>query len=288
MKYVRFAGESMSQQYIPLNNGVKMPQLGLGVWQARDGEEVEAAVSTALEAGYRLIDTAAVYGNERGVGRAIAASNIPRKEIFATTKLWNADQGYMPALAAFEKSLARLNLDYIDLYLIHWPVPAADKYIETWRALEKLYSDGRVRAIGVSNFKPAHLERLIAESTVVPAVNQIELHPYLSQTATREFCARHGIAVESWSPLGGSNGPVLDDETIKAIAAAHDKSPAQVIIRWHIQHGLITIPKSVHKNRIDENFDVWDFELSDKDMQAIDSLNTDTRVGPDPDNANFT
>lgn len=278
----------MPQQYVTLNNGVVMPQLGLGVWQAKDGEEVETAVTTAINAGYRLIDTAAVYGNEAGVGRAIANASVPREELFITTKLWNADQGYVETLAAFEKSLERLNLDYIDLYLIHWPVPAADKYIDTWRAFEKLYSDGRVRAIGVSNFTPPHLDRLLAESAIVPAVNQIELHPRFNQSITRDFCNTLGIAVESWSPLGGKDSNLLDDPTLVAIGQKYDKTAAQVIIRWHLQHGLIVIPKSVHPDRIEQNFDVFNFELSGEDMTAIDALNTDTRVGADPETANFT
>lgn len=265
-----------------------MPQLGLGVWQAKDGQEVESAVLGALDIGYRLIDTAAVYGNEKGVGRAIAKSKVPREELFITTKLWNADQGYTETLAAFYKSLSRLNLDYVDLYLIHWPMPTVDKYIETWRAFETLYADGKIRAIGVSNFSPVHLDRLITASTVVPAVNQIELHPYFTQVKTREYCKKNGIATESWSPLGGGSSQVLKDPVINGVARARNKTPAQIVIRWHLQHGLITIPKSVHRERIEENYNVWDFELSSKEMSQIDNLNTNTRVGPDPDSANFT
>lgn len=273
---------------IKLNNGVLMPRLGLGVWQAKDGTEVESAVAAAIDSGYRLIDTAAVYGNEAGVGRAIAASSVPRDEIFVTTKLWNADHGYANTLAAFEKSLARLNLDYVDLYLIHWPVPARDKYIETWRALENLYADGKVKAIGVSNFSPAHLERLMTASTVVPAVNQIELHPYFSQTKTRQYCQQNGIAVESWSPLGGAGSSLLNDPAIKSLAERYSKTTAQIIIRWHLQNDLIVIPKSVHADRIKQNNDVYDFALDRADMKLIDDLNSDRRVGPDPDSANFT
>lgn len=278
----------MPQQHVTLNNGVVIPQLGLGVWQMKDGNEVETAVSAAIDAGYRLIDTAAIYGNEAGVGRAIADSSIPRDELFITTKLWNADQGYMETMQAFEKSLARLGLDYIDLYLIHWPVPAADKYVDTWRALEKLYSDGRIRAIGVSNFTPPHLERLLSESTVVPAVNQIELHPRFNQAATRELCNKLGIAVESYSPLGGAGSNLLDDTTLAGIADQYGKSVAQIVIRWHLQHGLVVIPKSSNPDRIRQNFDVFDFELTGEDMEAIDALNTDNRVGADPETANFT
>lgn len=277
----------MTQPYITLNNGIMMPQLGLGVWQTKDGEEVETAVSAALETGYRLIDTAAIYGNEEGVGRALTTSGIPHEELFVTTKLWNADQGYDSTLAAFDKSLQRLNLDYVDLYLIHWPLPVANKYIDTWRALEKLYSDKKVRAIGVSNFIPEYLERLLNETTIVPAVNQIELHPYFSQIETREYCKQRDIAIESYSPLGSSGSDLLHDTTLQRIAEHYDKTIAQVIIRWHLQHDLIVIPKSVHPDRIAQNFAVFDFELSDNDMVTIDNLNTDTRVGADPTTANF-
>lgn len=276
------------QPSITLNNGVSMPQFGLGVWQAKDGKEVEDAVATALECGYRLIDTAAVYGNEQGVGRAIAASAVPREELFVTTKVWNADQGYDNTLAAFDKSLERLGLDYIDLYLIHWPVPAHDKYVETWRALEKLYVDGKVKAIGVSNFTPAYLERLMDESTVIPAVNQVELHPHLSQQELLNYCRKYGIAVESYSPLGGAGGTLLDEPVLSQIADKYGKSAAQVVLRWHIQHGLIVIPKSVTPERIKQNIDIFDFELSDGDMLSINALNIDRRVGSDPETANFT
>ena len=273
---------------ILLNNGVAMPRLGLGVWQAKDGHEVENAVSVALEAGYRLIDTAAVYGNEAGVGKAIKSSNIPREQLFITTKVWNADQGYDQTLAAFDKSLERLGLDYVDLYLIHWPVPAKDLYIETWRALEKLYSEGRVKAIGVSNFTVEHLERLMNESTIVPAVNQIELHPYLTQAPLREFCQQNDIVGESYSPLSGAGGGVLNDPVVEELAQKYGKSPAQIVIRWHLQNDLIVIPKSVTPERIQQNIDVFDFQLDSDDMAAIDNLNTDTRVGSDPETANFT
>jgi 2,5-diketo-D-gluconate reductase A len=276
------------QPMITLNNGVDMPQLGLGVWQAKDGAEVERAVTTAIDSGYRLIDTAAVYGNEEGVGRAIAASNVPREELFITTKLWNADHGYDNTLKAFEKSLARLGLDYVDLYLIHWPVPAKDKYIDTWRALEKLYADGKIRAIGVSNFTVEYLERLLNETTIVPAVNQIELHPRMTQGRLRAYCAHNDIAIESYSPLGGTGGDLLDEPTLTKLADTYGKSPAQIVLRWHIQHGLIVIPKSVTPERIKQNIDVFDFELSDDDMTTIDHLNNDTRIGSDPETANFT
>lgn len=270
---------------LTLNNGVKMPQLGLGVWQASD-DEAEFAVGAALRAGYRLIDTAAIYGNETGVGRAIAASGIPRDELFITTKLWNEDQGYDSTLEAFEESLKKLGLDYVDLYLIHWPTPSRGLYNDTWRAFEKLYDDGRIKAIGVSNFPIEQLEDLIGKNKVVPAVNQIELHPDFQQRELRAYCDQHDIKVESWSPIGGSTavGSLLQDDTIVAIAKKHGKTPAQVTIRWHIQSGLIVIPKSVHEVRIVENFNVFDFELDDDDMKQIDQLDGDNRIGSNPAN----
>ncbi|MEV7324955.1 aldo/keto reductase [Streptomyces sp. NPDC093970] len=268
---------------VTLNNGVTMPQLGFGVFQVPD-TETTAAVTGALRAGYRSIDTAAIYGNERGVGQALADSGIARDELFVTTKLWNSEQGYDSTLAAFDASLDRLGLDHVDLYLIHWPTPARDLYIDTWRALEKLYADGRTRAIGVSNFQPAHLERLLGAASVVPAVNQVELHPGLQQAALREFHARHGIATEAWSPL--AQGAVLKDETITAIAAAHGRSPAQVVLRWHLQIGNVVIPKSVTDTRIRENFDVFDFELTPQEIEAIGALDRGMRTGPDPDTLN--
>ncbi|HET6924710.1 MAG TPA: aldo/keto reductase [Candidatus Saccharimonadales bacterium] len=274
------------QPYVTLNNGVKMPQLGLGVWQASN-DEAEAAVRWALEAGYRLIDTAAAYGNEAGVGRAIGSSGIPREELFITTKLWNADHGYDEALRAFDKSMNELGLDYLDLYLIHWPVPAKSQYKEAWQAFEKLHEDKRIRAIGVSNFLPEHLDDLITNTRLTPAVNQIELHPYLQQHETRDFCAQHEIQIESWSPIG-RGGDLLQDPVLKPIAETHGKSTAQVIIRWHLQHGFVVIPKSVHQERIIENFDVFDFELSAEEMQVMNDMHSGTRLGPDPATANFT
>lgn len=256
---------------VTLNNAVKMPQLGLGVWQAREGREVEQAVTLALDAGYRLIDTAKIYGNEAGVGRALRASRVPRAEIFVTTKVWNSDQGHDQALRAFDASLERLRLDYVDLYLIHWPVPEAGKYVETWKALEQLYEQKLARAIGVSNFAPEQLEAVLASANVVPAVNQIELHPRQTQAATREYCSRHQIQVESYSPIM-RGGELLQDTTIRRIAQAYQKTPAQVVLRWHIQHGLVAIPKSVHEERIRENINIFDFELTIDEMRAIDRL----------------
>lgn len=263
----------MAQPVIPeikLNNGATMPQLGLGVWKA-DDTEAEAAVKTALQTGYRLIDTATLYKNEAGVGRAIQASLVPRDQIFVTTKLWNTDQGFERAQAAFETSLAQLGLDYVDLYLIHWPVPEQNLYIESWRALEAIYTSGRAKAIGVSNFSPAELDKLLLNAHVVPAINQIELHPYHQQRKTRDYCRAHGIQVESWSPLR-RGAELLDDPLITRLATAHGKTPAQIVLRWHVQHQLVVIPKSVHAERIRENCDVFDFALSDADMQAIDAL----------------
>ncbi|MEW2103147.1 aldo/keto reductase [Streptomyces cellulosae] len=265
---------------ITLNNGVEMPQLGFGVWQVPDAE-AETAVAAALEAGYRSIDTAAIYGNEEGTGKAIARSGIPREDVFVTTKLWNSDQGYDSTLKAFDTSLAKLGLDYVDLYLIHWPTPARGLYVDTYKAFEKLLSDGRVRAIGVSNFLPEHLERLIGETSVVPAVNQIELHPHLQQTAAREYHAKQGIATEAWSPLGSGKG-ILEIPAIVAIAQKHGRTPAQVVLRWHLQLGNIVIPKSVTPSRIQENIDVFGFALDDEDLAAISALNEDRRTGPHP------
>mgnify|MGYP001401415151 CR=1 FL=1 len=270
---------------ITLNNGVEMPQLGFGVWQVPP-DETATAVGTALEAGYRSIDTAAIYGNEEGVGRAVAASGIPRDELFITTKVWNSDQGYDSTLRALDTSLQKLGMDHVDLYLIHWPTPARDKYVDTYRAFEKILSEGRARSIGVSNFHPEHLQRLFDETSVVPAVNQIELHPYLQQQAVRAFHAEHGIATEAWSPLGQGKG-LLSVPTLAALARKHDRSPAQIVLRWHLQLGNIVIPKSVTPSRIRENIDVFDFELDDEDMAAIAALNEDRRLGADPAEMNM-
>ncbi|MBQ1097489.1 aldo/keto reductase [Streptomyces sp. b94] len=257
-----------------------MPQLGFGVWQVPD-DEAETAVAQALEAGYRSIDTAAIYGNEEGTGKAIAASGIAREDLFVTTKLWNKDQGYDSTLRAFDTSLAKLGLEYVDLYLIHWPMPAKERYVDTYKAFEKLHADGRIRAIGVSNFHPEHLERLIGETSVVPAVNQIELHPHLQQHAVREYHAEQGIATEAWSPLGQGKG-LLEVPAIVAIARKHGRTPAQVVLRWHLQTGNVVIPKSVTPSRIRENVDVFGFTLDTEDLAAISALNEDRRLGPDP------
>ncbi|GAA2303238.1 aldo/keto reductase [Streptomyces kunmingensis] len=265
---------------IILNNGVEMPQLGFGVWQVPD-DQAETAVTTALESGYRSIDTAAVYGNEEGTGRAIAASAVPREDLFVTTKLWNADQGYDSTLRAFDTSLAKLGLDHVDLYLIHWPLPAKDTYVDTYKAFEKIYADGRAKAIGVSNFLPEHVDRLTAETSIVPAVNQIELHPHLQQRVSREKHAELGIATEAWSPLGQGKG-LLEVPAIIAIAQKHGRTPAQIVLRWHIQLGNVVIPKSVTPSRIKENIDVFGFELDAEDLGAISALNEDRRLGADP------
>ncbi|TGA95704.1 aldo/keto reductase [Streptomyces sp. MZ04] len=257
-----------------------MPQLGFGVWQVPD-DEAEAAVTTALEAGYRSIDTAAIYGNEAGTGKAIATSGIAREELFITTKLWNSDQGYDSALRAFDASLEKLGLDHVDLYLIHWPLPSKNLYVDTYKALEKIQADGRARSIGVSNFEPDHLERLLGETSIIPAVDQIELHPHLQQRAAREYHAEQGITTEAWSPLGQGRG-LLEVPAIIAISQKHGRTPAQIVLRWHIQLGNVVIPKSVTPSRIKENIDVFSFELDPEDMAAISALNEDRRLGPDP------
>ncbi|SKU03200.1 aldo/keto reductase, diketogulonate reductase [Mycobacteroides abscessus subsp. massiliense] len=269
---------------ITLNDGNAIPQVGLGVWQTPP-EATERAVATALEAGYRHIDTAA-YQNEREVGQALAKSGLRREDVYITTKLWNADQGYDSTLAAFDKSMERLGLEYLDLYLVHWPMPKTNKYVDTFKAFAYLRDQGRIRSIGVSNFEPEHLRTLIDATGVVPAVNQIELHPLLQQQELREVHAELGIATEAWSPLG--QGSLLANPTVTSVAEAHGRTPAQVLIRWHIQLGNIVIPKSVTPERIVSNFDVFDFELSEQDMASISSLGDGTRLGPDPRNFEFT
>lgn len=265
---------------VTLNNGVEMPQLGFGVWQITPDERAETAVLTAFDAGYRAIDTARIYTNEGGVGAALEKSELGRDEVFITTKLWNNEQGYDSVLRAFDNSLRKLGTDYIDLYLIHWPVPFHDKYVETWRAFEKLYADGRVRAIGVSNFEPHHLRTLLDSATVVPALNQIEFHPYLQQHELYALHKELGIATESWSPLG--QGTVLGDPVIGSIAERLGKSVAQVILRWQIQLGNIVVPKSATESRIRENIAIFDFALTDDDMRALAQIHRGERVGQHP------
>ncbi|CCH29927.1 aldo/keto reductase [Actinosynnema sp. NPDC047251] len=269
---------------ITLNNGVTMPQLGFGVFQVST-QDTEDAVAEAIRVGYRSIDTAAAYGNEEPVGRAVAASGLPRDDLFVTTKLWNTDQGYDEALRAFDTSLGKLGLDRLDLYLIHWPAAERGRYVDSWRALGKLLADGRVRAIGVSNFQVPHLERVIETTGAVPAVNQVELHPRFQQEELRRFHAGHGIATEAWSPLA-QGGDLLRDEVVTAIADKHGRTPAQVVLRWHLQLGNVVIPKSVTPSRIAENFAVTDFELDRDDLDRIATLETGQRVGPDPDKFN--
>lgn len=269
---------------IALHDGVEIPQLGFGVFQVPP-EETQAVVEEALRVGYRHIDTAAAYGNEEGVGRAIAAAGLPREDVFVTTKLWNSRQGYDPTLAAFESSRARLGTDYVDLYLIHWPVPSADRFVETWRAFERIHDEGGARTVGVSNFRIEDLQRLESETEKRPTVNQIELHPRLQQTQLRAWHTEHGIATEAWSPLA-KGGDLLSDPTIAEISERRRKTPAQAILRWHLQLGNVVIPKSATPERIAENIDVFDFELSEEEMAAFAGLDVGERTGPDP--ATFT
>jgi methylglyoxal/glyoxal reductase len=267
------------QDTTTLHNGVKMPWFGLGVFKVQEGEEVVESVKAAIKNGYRSIDTAAVYKNEEGVGQGIRESEVPREELFITSKVWNSDQGYETTLQAYETSLEKLGLEYLDLYLIHWP--GKTKYKETWKALEKLYKDGRVRAIGVSNFKIHHLEDLMSEAEIKPMVNQVEFHPHLTQTELLEFCQKEGIQLEAWSPL--KQGQLLTEPTINEIADKYGKSPAQVILRWDLQKKVVTIPKSIKEQRIIENANIFDFELTAEDVARIDGLNKNERVGSDPD-----
>src|SRR3954454_15304536 len=265
---------------LPLDGGATIPQLGFGVFQVPP-EETAEVVGRALDVGYRHIDTAAAYGNEAGVGEAVRASGLDRGEVFITTKCWNDSQGRERSRRSLEKSLGRLGLDFVDLYLIHWPAPSKDLYVETWEALVQAREDGLARTIGVSNFQAPHLERIVEATGVTPAVNQIELHPRLQQAALREVHARRGIVTEAWSPL--AKGEVLDDPVIARIASAHERTPGQVVLRWHLQLGNVVIPKSVTPERIAENFDVFGCELSDEEMAAIGELDRGERTGPDPD-----
>ena len=265
---------------LAMNNGIQIPQLGFGVFLI-PAEETEKAVSEALSAGYRLIDTAQGYRNEEGVGSAMASAGIQRDELFITTKLTNSEQGYDKALRAFDESMNKLGIDVLDLFLIHWPQPMFDQYVETWRAFERLLADGRVLSIGVSNFEIEHLERLLAETDVTPAVNQVELHPEFPQEELREFHAEHGILTESWGPLGQGKG-LLENPHIVDVARRSARTPGQVVLRWHIQLGNVVIPKSVNPGRIRENIDIFDFELDESDMQAIEQVRTGRRLGADP------
>lgn len=268
---------------VTLNNGVEMPYFGLGVFKAEDGQEVIDSVSYALEAGYRHIDTAAIYQNERGVGQAIRLSELDRKEVFVTSKVWNSDQGYDTTIKAFHASLVKLNLSYLDLFLVHWPVKG--KYKETYRALETLYEEGKIRAIGVSNFLVHHLDDLLTTAKIVPAVNQIEYHPYLTQPELIKTCFDNGIAPEAWSPL--MQGQITEVPELTQLAQKYYKTEAQIVLRWNLQKGIITIPKSSRKSRIIENANIFDFVISAEDMEIIDSLNRNQRIGADPDNFNF-
>ncbi|MDY7541254.1 MULTISPECIES: aldo/keto reductase [unclassified Cryobacterium] len=269
-----------SSPVLQFHDGHSIPQLGLGVYKIPEAAAADA-VQVALESGYRHVDTAALYANEAGVGQGIARAGLPRGDVFVTTKVWNADQGYDSTLRAFDESLEKLGLDYVDLYLIHWPAPRQDRYVDTWRALEAIRADGRARSIGVSNFHPHHLDRLLAETDVVPVVNQIELHPWLQQADARAYDAAHGILTEDWSPL--ARGRAIGDPTLDAIGARYGKSAAQVVIRWHLELGDIVIPKSVTPSRIRENLDVFDFALDAADLAAIATLDSGERTGRDPD-----
>jgi 2,5-diketo-D-gluconate reductase A len=264
---------------VRLSDGASIPQLGFGVFQVPP-DETRRAVEDALAAGYRHLDTAAAYRNERGVAAGIAASGVPREEIFITTKLWNSDQGFDAVLAAFERSIENLDTDHVDLYLIHWPVPASDLYLDTWRAFERIKEEGGSRSIGVSNFRIEDLERLAGEAGQMPTINQVELHPLLQQTELRAWHVEHGIATEAWSPL--AQGQVLGDDTLTTIAAHHERTVAQTILRWHLQLGNVVIPKSVTSSRVRENFDLFDFELTEDDLAAIARLDAGHRTGPDP------
>ncbi|WP_129692115.1 aldo/keto reductase [Gottfriedia acidiceleris] len=272
---------------VKLNNGLEMPVIGLGVFQVEDGQVVIDSVKAAIRNGYRSIDTAAIYQNEEGVGQgireALAENGLKREDLFITSKVWNADLGYQSTIDAFELSLKKLGLDYLDLYLIHWPVEG--KYVESWKALETLYKNGKVKAIGMSNFQIHHLKEVMANAEIMPMINQVELHPMLSQVELREFLKENSIQVEAWAPL--MQGQLFENETLLQIANKHNKSIAQVVLRWHVQNGVVIIPKSIKEHRIQENANIFDFELTEEDMNQINSLNQNHRVGPDPDNFDF-
>jgi len=275
------------QSTTTLHNGVEMPWFGLGVFKVEDGPELVEAVKSAIKAGYRSIDTAAIYGNEKAVGEGIRAgikeAGISREDVFITSKVWNSDQGYETTLAAYEESLKKLELDYLDLYLVHWPVEG--KYKDTWRALETLYKEKRVRAIGVSNFQIHHLQDVLVDAEMKPMINQVEYHPRLTQKELQAFCKEQGIQMEAWSPL--MQGQLLDNETLQEIARKYGKTTAQIILRWDLQNEVVTIPKSTKEHRIIANADIFNFELTKEDMEKIDALNENHRVGPDPDNFDF-
>lgn len=264
-----------------LNNGVEIPQIGFGVYQVPEAETREAVLE-ALDVGYRHVDTAALYRNEAGVGEAVRDSGLRRDDVFVTSKVWNDDQGYDATLRAFDASMDRLGFEVLDLYLIHWPVPSQDRYLDTWQALEQLYKDGRIRAIGVSNFQPAHLRRLLDHSSVVPVVNQVELHPYLQQTEVRRTNEELGILTEAWSPIA-KGGTLLEDPVVLRLADKHGRTPAQVVLRWHVELGTVVIPKSVTPARVKENFDIFDFALDEEDLEAVAGLDRSDRIGPHPD-----
>lgn len=271
------------QDTVKLNNGVEMPWLGLGVFKVEDGDVVVNAVKTAIQNGYRSIDTASFYHNENGVGQGIKESGVPREELFITTKVWNSEQGYETTIKSFEESLEKLQLDYLDLFLIHWPVK--DRYLETWRALETLYKQGKVRAIGVSNFQIHHLQDILEICEVKPMVNQVEYHPHLTQVELRAFCEQQGIQLEAWSPL--KKGVLLKEPTIIALAEKYKKLPSQIILRWDLQNKVVTIPKSINEERITQNTQIFDFTISEADMEKINALNINDRSGADPDNFDF-
>ncbi|MEK4761152.1 aldo/keto reductase [Viridibacillus sp. FSL E2-0187] len=277
----------MNLQTTTLNNGIKMPVLGYGVFRVENGAELAEAVKTAIKKGYRSIDTAQIYGNEEMVGQgikeAIAEGLVTREELFITSKVWNAGLNYEAALAAYDDSLSKMGLDYLDLYLIHWP--GHDQYLDAYKALETIYKEGRVRSIGVSNFQVHHLENLLKETEIKPVINQIEFHPRLTQQEVRNYCTEHDIQVEAWSPL--MNGELLKDETIQSIAAKHNKTAAQIVLKWDLQHQVVTIPKTMTESRMEENINVFDFELTTEEMAQIDALNENFRCGPNPDEFNF-